>query len=115
MIKYFFMLILYCKKFLQRGMIMKISAELKELSNIFDSHNKTLYIVGGYVRDSYLGIQSLIRDDIDLCSNVTPNQLKKILDGTNFSIRPKNEKFGVMEIIGKRSYEFASFRKEIYT
>ena len=93
---------------------MKISAELKELSNIFDRNKKTLYIVGGYVRDSYLGIQSLIRDDIDLCSNVTPTQLKKMLKGTSFTVNPKNEKFGVMEIVGKRSYEFATFRKEIY-
>lgn len=93
---------------------MKISAELKELSNIFYENKKSLYIVGGYVRDSYLGIQSLIRDDIDLCSNVTPTQLKKMLANTNFKIVAKNEKFGVMEIVGKRSYEFASFRKEIY-
>ena len=93
---------------------MKISAELKEISNIFSEHDKSLYIVGGYVRDSYLGIQSLIRDDIDLCSNVTPNQLRKMFKDTKFTITPKNEKFGVMEIVGKRSYEFASFRKEIY-
>ena len=93
---------------------MKISAELKELSNIFEENKKSLYIVGGYVRDSYLGIQSLIRDDIDLCSNVTPKQLRKMLEDTKFTIVPKNEKFGVMEIIGKRSYEFATFRKEIY-
>lgn len=93
---------------------MKISAELKELSNIFLDYNKSLYIVGGYVRDSYLGIQSLIRDDIDLCSNVTPKQLRKILEDTKFTVNVKNEKFGVMEIVGKRTYEFASFRKEIY-
>ena len=93
---------------------MKISAELKELSNIFLDYNKTLYIVGGYVRDSYLGIQSLIRDDIDLCSNVTPKQLRKMLEDTKFTVNVKNEKFGVMEIVGKRTYEFASFRKEIY-
>lgn len=93
---------------------MKISAELKELSNIFYENKKSLYIVGGYVRDSYLGIQSLIRDDIDLCSNVTPKQLRKMLEDTDFVVNPKNEKFGVMEIVGKRSYEFATFRKEIY-
>lgn len=93
---------------------MKISAELKELSNIFLENKKSLYIVGGYVRDSYLGIQSLIRDDIDLCSNVTPKQLRKMLEDTNFTVNVKNEKFGVMEIVGKRTYEFATFRKEIY-
>ena len=93
---------------------MKISAELKELSNIFYENKKSLYVVGGYVRDSYLGIQSLIRDDIDLCSNVTPKQLRKMLEDTKFKVVSKNEKFGVVEIIGKRSYEFATFRKEIY-
>ena len=93
---------------------MKISSELKELSNIFSEHGKPLYIVGGYVRDSYLGIQSLIRDDIDLCSSVKPNELRKMLEGTNFSISSLNEKFGVMEINGKRRYEYATFRKEIY-
>ena len=93
---------------------MKISAELKELSNIFLENKKSLYIVGGYVRDSYLGIQSLIRDDIDLCSNVTPKQLRKMLEDTNFTVNVKNEKFGVMEIVGKRTYEFATFRREIY-
>ena len=93
---------------------MKISAELKELSNIFLENKKSLYIVVGYVRDSYLGIQSLIRDDIDLCSNVTPKQLRKMLEDTNFTVNVKNEKFGVMEIVGKRTYEFATFRKEIY-
>lgn len=93
---------------------MKISSELKELSNIFSEHGKPLYIVGGYVRDSYLGIQSLIRDDIDLCSSVKPNELRKMLEDTNFSVSSLNEKFGVMEINGKRRYEYATFRKEIY-
>ncbi len=93
---------------------MKISAELKELSEIFRDNNKPLYIVGGYVRDSYLGIQSLIRDDIDLCSSVKPDELREMLDGTKFSVSSLNEKFGVMEISGKRRYEYATFRREIY-
>lgn len=93
---------------------MKISAELKELSEIFRNNKKPLYIVGGYVRDSYLGVQSVIRDDIDLCSSVKPEQLKKMLSGTKFKVSSLNEKFGVMEITGKRRYEFACFRREIY-
>lgn len=93
---------------------MKIPAELKELSDIFRMHKKPLYIVGGFVRDSYLGIQSLVRDDIDLCSNVKPKELRKMLEDTKFTVSPLNEKFGVMEINGKRRYEFATFRREIY-
>ena len=94
--------------------MIKISAELKELAQIFKQNNKTLYIVGGYVRDSYLGVQSVLRDDIDLCSSVTPKQLKSMLDGTKFSVSNINESVGVMAINGKRRYEYATFRKEYY-
>ena len=94
--------------------MVKISPELKELAQIFNDNNKTLYIVGGYVRDSYLGIQSVLRDDIDLCSSVKPKELKKMLEGTKFEVKSLNESVGVMAIFGKRRYEHATFRKEIY-
>lgn len=94
--------------------IMKIPAELKELAEIFKENNKTLYIVGGFVRDSYLKIQSVLRDDIDLCSAATPKELKKILSGTKFEVKNINESVGVMAICGNRRYEHATFRKEIY-
>ena len=94
--------------------MVKISPELKELAKIFESNNKKLYIVGGYVRDSYLGIQSVLRDDVDLCSNVKPKELKKMLEGTRFEVKSMNETVGVMAIFGKRKYEHATFRKEIY-
>ena len=93
---------------------MKIPAELKELAQIFKDNKKELYIVGGYVRDSYLGIQSVLRDDIDLCSNATPKELKKILNGTKFDVKNINESVGVMAIHGKRRYEHATFRREVY-
>ncbi len=93
---------------------MKIPAELKELAQIFKANKKELFIVGGYVRDSYLGISSVLRDDIDLCSSVTPKELKKMLEGTKFEVKNLNEKVGVMAIFGKRRYEHATFRKEFY-
>ena len=94
--------------------MVKIPAELKELAQIFQENNKTLYIVGGYVRDSYLGVQSLLRDDIDLCSSATPRELKKILEGTKFEVKNINSSVGVMAIFGKRRFEHATFRREIY-
>lgn len=93
---------------------MKIPAELKELAQIFKKNNKELFIVGGYVRDSYLGVSSVLRDDIDLCSSVTPKELKKMLDGTKFEVKNINESVGVMAIMGTRRYEHATFRKEFY-
>ena len=94
--------------------MVKIPAELKMLASVFNTHGKELYIVGGYVRDAYLGVQSLLRDDIDLCSSVTPKELKKLLEGTSFEVKNLNEKLGTMVIIGKRRYEYATFRREIY-
>lgn len=94
--------------------MVKIPAELKELAQIFENNDYTLYIVGGYVRDSYLNISSQVRDDIDLCSNVPPKKLKKMLEGTKFEVKNLNEPLGVMAIYGKRRYEYATFRKEIY-
>ena len=94
--------------------MVKIPAELKTLASVFREHGKELYIVGGYVRDAYLGVQSLLRDDIDLCSSVTPKELKKLLEGTSFEVTNLNEKLGTMLIFGKRRYEYATFRKEIY-
>lgn len=93
---------------------MKIPAELKELAQIFEKNNKELFIVGGYVRDSYLGVQPMLHNDIDLCSAVTPKELKKILAGTKFEITNINESVGVMAIHGKKRYEHATFRKEYY-
>ena len=93
---------------------MRIPAELKELSKIFSEHGKKLYIVGGFVRDAFLGIQSVIRNDIDLCSSVKPKELKKMLTGTAFEVKAINETVGVMAVHGKKRYEHATFRREIY-
>ena len=94
--------------------MVKIPAELKSLAQIFKENGKELYIVGGYVRDAFLGVQSVLRDDIDLCSSVTPKELKKILEGSSFEVKNLNESLGTMLIFGKRRYEYATFRREIY-
>ena len=46
---------------------------LKELT----SRSYKAYIVGGFVRDHLLGIES---SDIDIATNATPKEIKKILD-----------------------------------
>ncbi len=94
--------------------MIKIPKEIIRLAEIFKNNGHRLYIVGGYVRDSLLNIQSAIRDDIDLCSDVTPAMLRKILNQTEFNIQPINEFVGVMAIEGNRRYEHATFREEVY-
>lgn len=94
--------------------MIKVPAEVKRLANIFKEKKHKLYIVGGYVRDSYLKLKSTMKNDIDLCSDVTPKELKKILENTEFEVKNLNSSLGVVAIFGKNRYEHATFRKEIY-
>lgn len=94
--------------------MVKVPKELERLALIFKESGHQIYIVGGYIRDSLLGIQSTIRDDIDLCSDVSPKELYNILKDSEFEVKPINESVGVMAISGIRRYEHATFREEIY-
>ena len=93
---------------------MEITEELYKLAEIFYQNGRKLYVVGGSVRDSLLGLKAR-NVDYDLCSNVTPRELIDIIDGTEFDLKNINGKIGVMQIIGKeQKYEYVTFRKDIY-
>ena len=76
---------------------------LKEFAN----HSYKAYIVGGFVRDYLLGIES---NDIDIATDATPKEIKEIFAD---SCLP-NEDYGSVTIIfsGVR-FEITTFRKEI--
>ena len=76
---------------------------LRELT----SHSYKAYIVGGFVRDYLLDIES---SDIDICTNATPKQIKEIFED---SCLP-NEDYGsvIVERYGVR-FELTTFRREI--
>ena len=76
---------------------------LKEIT----SHSYQAYIVGGFVRDYLLGIES---NDIDITTNATPKQIKEIFED---SCLP-NEDYGSVTVILKGiRFEITTFRKEI--
>ena len=65
------------------------------------------YIVGGFVRDYVLGIES---NDIDITTNATPKQIKEIFED---SCLP-TEDYGSITVIKKGvRFEITTFRKEI--
>ena len=76
---------------------------LKELT----SNSYKAYIVGGFVRDHILGIES---NDIDITTNATPKEIKEIFKD---SCLP-NEEYGSV-IVNKKGikFEITTFRKEI--
>ena len=79
---------------------------LKLLKEITDNGYQA-YIVGGFVRDRILGMES---NDIDINTNATPKQVKEIF---NDSCLP-NEDYGSVTVIKKGiRFEITTFRKEM--
>lgn len=71
-----------------------------------EKHGFKAYIVGGFVRDYVLGIES---HDIDICTNAKPKDIHQIFKD---SCLP-NEDYGSMTVIVKNiRYEITTFRKE---
>ncbi len=71
-----------------------------------------LFIVGGFVRNSLLGIGGT---DIDIASKLTPTEIMELLEGTQYKVKPKNIRLGTVDIcIGNEVYEHTTFRTEIY-
>lgn len=72
-----------------------------------ESHGFKAYIVGGFVRDNILEIES---NDIDICTNAKPSDLHTIFED---SCLP-NEDYGSISVIYKNVlFEITTFRKEI--
>ena len=86
-------------------MYIQVSDEVKRLSDIFEKNGETLYVVGGFIRDKILGINTDIFNDIDLSSACKPNKVVKMLKDTEFEIDDSNAKLGMIAIKGKKRYE----------
>lgn len=91
-------------------MELKISDSLKKLATALDSR---LYIVGGYIRNAILGVNS---DDIDICSPYTSEQVQEKCKEIGLKTKIINAKLGTLLITANNgeNYEYTPFRKENY-
>ena len=90
-------------------MLLNIPKSLISLAKIL---NAPLYVVGGYIRNSILGIKG---DDIDICGPLEVDTLAKLLEETNFDVKIKNKFVGTAIITFKNEkFEYSTFRKEFY-
>lgn len=88
-----------------------INEELVELGEII-SVISPLYITGGYVRNSLMGICC---DDIDIASAVPPDKVVELLSNSKFKLDTINKRLGTIQIRNKNSsYEYTTFRKDNY-
>lgn len=92
---------------------MEIREELRELASLIKKKGHTLYIVGGFVRDSILGLKT---DDIDIASSMPYEKVIEICEKNKFTAKTINKTLGTIQIIknGLR-LEYTQFRKESYS
>lgn len=81
--------------------------EALKILNTIEQFGFKAYIVGGFVRDKFLGIESL---DVDICTNATPKDLKNIF----CKVHLKQEMYGSVTVKEKKiRFEITTFRKDI--
>jgi poly(A) polymerase len=91
-----------------------VLTELVEVSELFRSADKRLYLVGGTVRD-LLGGHASTAIDFDATTNARPDEIKRLLSGWADAIWTQGEKFGTIGARkGDRVYEITTHRAEAY-
>lgn len=91
-------------------MDIKINDNLIKLA---EEMNTPLYLVGGYVRDYYLGRTS---DDIDICSAMPYDKMQELCKSLGFRVNIVNKRLGTLLISPEENvhFEYTPFRVENY-
>lgn len=84
----------------------------KSLKKLADILPVPLYVVGGYIRNSLIGIKG---EDIDICSSLKVEDLAEILKEKGFEVKIKNRFVGTAIVsCDNQTFEYSTFRKETY-
>lgn len=92
--------------------IMGLPKDVMEISELYKQAGKSLYVVGGAVRDFLLGKTP---KDFDLATEATPDESIKILS-PHFKVLEVGKAFGVIKVITQdepEGYEIATFREDV--
>ena len=93
----------------------KLIQETEELTNQFLIANKSLYLVGGIVRDLFLKSEMTSEVDLDLTTDALPEEIKQIVSPIAKNLWLPGEKFGTIGIHhNDRTYEITTHRAESY-
>lgn len=92
-----------------------VLAEVDELANRFAAADRSLFLVGGIVRDLWLDTPLCGDSDIDLTTDARPTEIKEIVGDWADALWTQGERFGTIgcEKDG-RSIEVTTFRAEVY-
>lgn len=91
---------------------MNIDKNIHRLAELFKENGYTLYIVGGFVRDSLLGKENT---DIDITSNMPYEKVLEICKKNKIKCIPVNKTLGTLHIAtNDTTLEYTQFRHESY-
>ena len=94
-------------------MKIKLSEKLIKLAEIFNE-KATLYIVGGFLRNYFLGLSKESKD-IDITSKLTPENVIDLLKNTEYEVFDVRKNSGCLKIgCGNESWEYSTFRRDNY-
>ncbi len=92
-------------------LVQNLPNDIKMLSNFFTSEGYKLYLVGGCIRDTFLGKTP---KDYDVCTNAMPDTVISILENYSIEYNLQGEHFAVVVAkMEEGDYEIATFRKDI--
>lgn len=93
----------------EQRLISYLPNDIKILAKLFKEANFTIYLVGGCIRDTFLG---KFPKDYDLCTNALPEDIINILKNSNIQYNLQGEHFAVVVAKMEDDYEIASFRSD---
>ncbi|HEY7704637.1 MAG TPA: CCA tRNA nucleotidyltransferase [Acidimicrobiia bacterium] len=84
----------------------------RELAERFSAAGRSLYLVGGSVRDAFL---DRAHEDLDFTTDARPQEIRKIVSGWAEAVYRIGEAFGTIGVHrGEFRAEITTFRREIY-
>jgi poly(A) polymerase len=95
-------------------MSIQIDAVERSLARSFAAAGKSLYLVGGPVRDELLGVRT---NDLDFTTDAEPNEIKRLIRSAGAdAIYALGERFGTIGgMFGDDRVEITTYRSESYT
>lgn len=98
------------KKEAEQILVKLLPSDIKLLSEMFTHAGFELFLVGGCIRDTFVG---KIPKDFDVCTNAMPEQVIEILKKNKVSFQLQGEAFGVVVAKMSEDFEIATFRSDV--
>lgn len=79
-----------------------------KVNSIFREHNYEVFLVGGCVRDLYLGLEP---KDYDFVTNLLPDEIELMFQKDGYKTIPTGKQFGIINVIvDGEEFEIATYR-----